>query len=92
MELAELLKDEKNKEEIKRAIKEDRILFLKKGDREIGFFTYDPHKDGVYIGNMWIDEEYRKTNNLLFLRKYFRDMFKKGNWKNRKKGRLVWVS
>ena len=92
MDLTEFLDNEKGKAEIREAIKENRFFVLKKEDKEMGFFTYQPHSNGVYIGNMWVIPEFRGVKNLLYLRKIFRDMFphKKFNWRNRKRGVKIW--
>lgn len=92
--LTDLLKNEETQRDIKSAIEDNRFLVLKKDNNEIGFFIYEYDNEKVWIGDMWIDETYRGTN-LLFLRKYFRDKFPnihKFNWRNRKRGRQVWVS
>ena len=88
MKLAQLLNDEV-KQNIREAIKDNRIHWLEKNGKTIGFHTWEDEGDRIFINNMWIKEEYRDKDNLLNLRKYFRQMYPSGKsfyWNKRKTG------
>ncbi len=78
----------KVKQNIQEAISDHRIHYLERDGKTIGFHTWEEKGDKIFINNLWIEEQYRNKNNLLSLRKYFRDMYsgKVHYWRNRKRG------
>ena len=94
-ELTAILENQEVKANIQEAFKEDRLLFIRKQFKTIGFLTWYPvDRDGrhyVYIGNMYILEQYRNEFNIFSLRKILRDRFPGGYflW-HRKDGYHYW--
>ncbi len=76
------------KKSIREAIDENHIHFLEKDREIIGFHTWEDEGNRIFINNLWIEKEHRNNNNLLSLRKYFREKYPSGKsfyWRNRKK-------
>ncbi len=90
MKLQQLLTD-KVKDNIRIAVQENRIHWINKGNKTIGFHTWEEHNGKILINNLWIEEKYRNKDNLLNLRKLFRTIYPKTKfyWKSRKRKRMV---
>lgn len=81
-------------ESISDAVANDRIRALTKNNITIGFFTWrlfiKNEKKYVYIENLCILKKYRKSSNLLSLRKFFRNLYPNisfAYWDSQKKNR-----
>lgn len=83
------LSPEKHKEvveDIRDARKGRRIHVLKRNGNKIGFFTWHEQPTGIYVNNLIVFRDYRNPNNLLHLRKVFRDRFNMPfSWENLKR-------
>ena len=79
------------KQNIQKAIQNNKIHFIERNGQTIGFHTWEEKGDKIFINNLWIEKAYRNKDNLLSLRKYFRNMYlgKIHYWRNRKSKRMV---
>jgi hypothetical protein len=86
-------KQEEVLSQIDRAIAEGRFKEIQKDGFVIGFFTFKPKEDSIFINNCVICEKYRNRENLLYLRQFFRQMFNGCTfyWKSKKRGRMAYV-
>ncbi len=77
---------------IDKAIEEGRFDFVTKDGKNIGFFSWEVTKDGIFGENLFIDREYRGTFNLMWIVRYLRTKFPEAgalHWKNRKRNKPV---
>lgn len=75
---------------IKQAIKLGHFEFIPSGTNRIGWFTWELRPDEVFINNLFIHKEYRKTFNLRWGLRYLMEQYKEMgafSWVNRKKNK-----
>lgn len=79
--------------EFDKAINEDRVCFIPKGNDLVGFLTWEKRKDKILINKCVVFKKYRSRFSLIELRHYFRYMFKgmQFYWKSRKRNRICYV-
>jgi hypothetical protein len=80
-------KQKEVREQINEAIENNHLAFIK----DYGFFTWQEKCGSIFINNLFIKSDYRKANNLLKLRGFFKKKYPnlKFCWRNRKKQRRV---
>jgi hypothetical protein len=82
-------------DEFDKAIEEDRVYFIPKGDDTIGFLTWEYHEEEgrVLINKCVVYRKFRNKANFFQLRKYFRSLFKgvEFYWKSKKRNRACYV-
>ncbi len=58
-----------------KAIADRHVYVIRKDGNEVGFMSYEPDGDKVFIDKLYIYSPYRSRKNLLNLREIFRDAF-----------------
>lgn len=76
--------------QIRDAIKENRIVFIKKMNIPIGFLVHSTKNFKTFINNLFIFKKFRNKSNLLSMRKYLRDKINSSEykWENNKRKRF----
>jgi hypothetical protein len=77
--------------DIDEAILNNRLIFIKKNNTPIGFVTYKPKINCVFISYCFVYRKYRNVVSLLGLRKIFRNIGSDFRWKSRRRGRYCEV-
>lgn len=73
-----------------KAMKEDRFFIIEQDGKEIGFLSWEHQGDDIFMNNLFVLPTKRSKNNLIHIRKIFRNAFpatKNFYWKNRKHDR-----
>jgi len=79
--------------EIDEAIAEKHFHIVRKDSKVIGFFTLFFKDNKLFINNCIIYQQFRDKNNLLYMRKYFRENFKDWRffWESKKNNKMCCV-
>ena len=81
---------EKVLKDLDEAVKNERIYYIKKDGKTIGFLTYAHRPNRTLIQYAFIYKKFRDAINFLSLRGLFRDTFKsRFSGKSRRRGRVV---
>jgi hypothetical protein len=92
--------DEEILANIEECIEKEHFRYITIDGKEVGFFTWVEMWDWrkmklyIWINNLFILKEYRRMNNLLFLRRFFRKMYPiihRFYWYRKKRGRYVYA-
>ena len=83
---------EKVLKDLDEAVKNDRIYYIKKDGKTIGFLSYVNKPNRTLIQYAFIYKKFRDAINFLSLRGLFRDTFKsRFSWKSRRRGKVASV-
>ncbi len=76
---------------IDKAVRDKKIYMIEKDNSTIGFATYKEKSDGIFLNYCFIYKKFRGKNNLLGMRKFFREKSKNFIWRSRRRNRLCFV-
>ena len=75
--------------DLNEAVKNNRIYFIEKDGKTVGFLTYVDRQKNVLINYAFIYKKFRDAINFLSLRMLFRDKFgTRFVWKSRRRNRM----
>ena len=81
---------EKVLRDLHEAVKNERIYFIEKNGKTVGFLTYVERPKGTLINYAFIYKAFRDTLNFVALRSFFRDKFKsRFSWKSRRRNKVA---